>query len=130
MKVAVEPRGVVHTRDESDQFVVELPTTFTGPITQLQSVTLNVHWVTTATATVSKARTLVATESNCTLYLPDANEVDSQEFTIKKLNIDGFSLTIEPVNSSQRIDQWIGLIITTQYTVINLLAYNGLWYIT
>lgn len=130
MKVTVEHRGVVHTRDESDQFVVEVPSSFTDTITQLKPVTLNVHWVDTATATISKARTLVATESNCVLYLPDANDVDSQEFTIKKLNVDGYALTIEPVNPSQMIDQWIGLILTTQYTVINLLAYNGLWYIT
>jgi len=116
-------RGVV-TEYDGNGVVIEGPIRLSGEVLAQQSATL----VTTTVATVTSPRTLVATTANCVLTLPNATSVDQLEYKIKKLSLDGYSLTIA-ATAGQTIDGLNSLVITAINTAVTLYAYNGAWYI-
>jgi hypothetical protein len=84
----------------------------------------------TSTYTLSLNDALVfadATSGNFTITLKPARECEQKRVTIKKTNA-GNTVTIDP-NGSETIDGAATYAITTQYDSVDLVSYNGNWWI-
>ncbi|WP_131989905.1 hypothetical protein [Chthoniobacter flavus] len=82
----------------------------------------------TKTLTVDSKRLWVidCTQSNATLALPDASTVDGRDYTFKKVDTSGNTLTAL-ASSGQKIEGKDGVYVADQWEAIHLLAVNGSW---